>query len=72
MKSGATVYSSVQPSDVKVLQDLGDVVILTGSARIKVSSQEKQMDFGVRFADAYAKRNGRWPMVVWQSTRLPD
>ena len=71
MKSGATVYSSVQPSDVKA-QDLGDVVILTGSARIKVASQGKQMDFRVRFTDAYAKRNGRWQMVVWQSTRLPD
>ena len=71
MKSGATVYSSVQPSDLKA-QDLGDVVILTGSARIKVASQGKQMDFRVRFTDAYAKRNGRWQMVVWQSTRLPD
>ena len=71
MKSGATVYSSVQPSDVRA-QDLGDVVILTGVAQIKVSSQGKQLEFGVRFTDAYAKRNGRWQMVVWQSTRLPD
>jgi hypothetical protein len=30
------------------------------------------MDFGVRFTNAYPKRNGRWQMVVWQSTRLPD
>jgi hypothetical protein len=71
MKSGATVYSSVQPSEVKA-QDLGGVVILTGSAQIKVFSQGKQLDFGVRFTDAYAERNGRWQMVVWQSTRLPD
>jgi ketosteroid isomerase-like protein len=71
MKSGATVYSSLQPSDVRA-HDLGDVVILTGVARIKVSSQGKQLEFGVRFTDAYAKRNGRWQMVVWQSTRLPD
>ena len=71
MKSGATVYSSVQPSDVRA-QDLGDVVILTGVTQIKVSSQGKQLEFGVRFTDAYAKRNGRWQMVVWQSTRLPD
>jgi ketosteroid isomerase-like protein len=71
MKSGATVYTSVQPSDVKA-QDLGDVVILTGVAQIKVSSQGKQLEFGVRFTDAYVKRNGRWQMVVWQSTRLPD
>jgi len=71
MKSGATVYSSVEPSEVKA-QDFGDVVILTGRAQIKVSSQGKHLDFGVRFIDAYAKRNGRWQMVVWQSTRLPD
>lgn len=71
MKSGATVYSSVLPSDVKA-QDLGNVVILTGSAQIKVFSQGKQLDFRVRFTDAYAERNGRWQMVVWQSTRMPD
>ena len=71
MKSGATVYSSVEPSDVKA-QDLGDVVVLTGAARIRVASQGKELDFTVRFTDAYARRNGRWQMVVWQSTRLPD
>jgi hypothetical protein len=25
----------------------------------------------VRFTDVYARRNGRWQMVTWQSTRLP-
>jgi ketosteroid isomerase-like protein len=71
MKSGATVYSAVEPSDVRA-QDLGDVVVLTGAARIRVASQGKQLDFAVRFTDAYARRDGRWQMVVWQSTRLPD
>jgi hypothetical protein len=71
MKSGATVYSSVEPSDVKA-QDLGEVVVLTGAARIRVASQGKQLDFAVRFTDAYARRDGRWQMIVWQSTRLPD
>jgi len=71
MKSGATVYSSIEPSDVKA-QDLGDAVVLTGAAWIKVVSKGKELDFGVRFTDAYAKRNGRWQMVVWQSTRLPE
>jgi hypothetical protein len=71
MKSGATVYSSIEPSDVRA-QDLGDAVVLTGVAWIKVVSKGKDLDFGVRFTDAYAKRSGRWQMVVWQSTRLPD
>ena len=70
MQSGATVYSSIEPSEVKA-QDFGDTVVLTGVAWIKVVSQGKQLDVGVRFTDAYAKRAGRWQMVVWQSTRLP-
>ncbi len=71
MKSGATVYSSIEPSEVRA-QDLGDAVVLTGVAWVKVISNGRQLDFGVRFTDAYAKRSGRWQMVVWQSTRLPD
>jgi len=71
MKSGATVYSAVEPSQVRA-QDLGDAVILTGVARIKVSANGKDLDFRVRFTDAYAKRSGRWQMVTWQSARLPD
>jgi hypothetical protein len=71
MKSGATVYSAADPSEVWA-QDLGDAVILTGVAQIKVSSNGKDLDFRVRFTDAYAKRSGRWQMVVSQSTRLPD
>ena len=37
MESGATVYTAVEPSDVKA-QDLGDAVVLTGSCRISVTS----------------------------------
>jgi ketosteroid isomerase-like protein len=71
MQSGATVYSSVEPSDV-VAQDCGDAVVLTGVARISVSSGGKPMKFGVRFTDVYAKRGGQWQMVTWQSTKLPE
>lgn len=70
MKSGATVYTSVEASDVKA-QDLGDTVVLTGVAQIKVVSGGKPNAFGVRFTDVYAKRDGRWQMVTWQSTKLP-
>ena len=62
---------SVEPSEVKA-QDLGDTVVLTGIAKIKVESNGKPNAFGVRFTDVYAKRNGRWQMVAWQSTKLPE
>ena len=70
MQSGSTVYTSVEPSDVKG-QDLGDAVVLTGVARIEVNSGGNAMAFGVRFTDVYAKRGGKWQMVAWQSTKLP-
>ena len=71
MESGATVYTSVEPSDVKA-QDLGDCVVLTGSCRISVVSGGRPNNFGVRFTDVYANKGGRWQMVAWQSTRLPE
>ncbi len=71
MESGKTVYSSMVPSEVKA-QDCGDAVVLTGVARIGVNSGGNAMNFGVRFTDVYANKGGRWQMVTWQSTRLPD
>jgi ketosteroid isomerase-like protein len=71
MASGATVYTGAEPADVNA-QDLGDVVVLTGTAQMKVVSSGTPNAFGIRFVDVYAKRDGRWQMVTWQSTRLPE
>jgi ketosteroid isomerase-like protein len=71
MQSGATVYTSVAPSDVQA-QEYGDTVVLTGSCRIGVNSGGNAMNFGVRFTDVYVNKGGRWQMVAWQSTRTPD
>jgi hypothetical protein len=71
MQSGATVYNAVEPSDVKA-QDLGSAVVLTGVARIRVTSGGTPNAFAVRFTDVYADRGGKWQMVTWQSTRLAD
>ena len=71
MESGATVYTAVEPSDVKA-QDLGEAVVLTGVARISVMSRGNPNTFSVRFTDVYANKGGQWQMVTWQSTRLPE
>ena len=56
MESGATVYTAVEPSDVKA-QDLGDTVVLTGSCRISVMSGGRPNS--LRSADAGLGRSGR-------------
>jgi ketosteroid isomerase-like protein len=71
MESGATVYTAVEPSRV-VAQDLGTAVVLTGAARISVTSNGNPINFGVRFTDVYVNKGGEWQMVAWQSTRLPE
>lgn len=71
MESGATVYTSVVPSNVEAL-DLGDAVVLTGNAQISVMSNGEPRSFGVRFTDVYQNQNGTWRMVAWQSTKTPD
>jgi ketosteroid isomerase-like protein len=71
MENGSTVYTSVVPSDVKA-QDLGDTVVLTGVCRISVNAGGKPNSFGVRFTDVYANKGGKWQMVTWQSTKLPE
>jgi ketosteroid isomerase-like protein len=71
MESGATVYTAVEPSGV-VAQDLGTAVVLTGAARISVTSRGNPINFGVRFTDVYVNKGGEWQMVAWQSTRLPE
>ena len=71
MESGATVYTAVEPSNVKA-QDLGDTVVLTGNAQIGVNSGGRAMSFGVRFTDVWSNKGGQWQMVAWQSTRTPE
>ena len=52
MQSGATVYNAVEPSEVKA-QDLGSAVVLTGVARIRVTSGGNPNAFAVRFSVLY-------------------
>ena len=71
MQAGTTVYTSLEASDV-VAQDLGDAVVLTGLARVGVTSSGRPITFGIRFVNVYARRGDQWQMVTWQSTRTPD
>jgi len=71
IESGSTVYTSIEPSEVKA-QDLGNAVVLTGVAAISVNSGGKPNSFRVQFTDVYENQNGTWRMVTWQSTKLPE
>jgi ketosteroid isomerase-like protein len=71
LKSGERKYQMIEPQDVKV-RLYGDAAIVTGRARLKTISKGQEFNFQVQFTDVYAKKKGRWQMVAWQSSRLPE
>jgi hypothetical protein len=46
-------------------------VVINGKLNIRAESGGKVTEFQGIYTDVYAKRNGRWQMVSWQSTRVP-
>jgi hypothetical protein len=71
LRSGELKYESISPDDVKVRIHKAAAVV-AGHARMKVKSRGQTQSFSIRFLDVYARRNDRWQMVAWQSTRVPE
>ena len=46
-------------------------VLINGKMSARVQTGGKVSEFQGTYMDVYAKRNGRWQLVSWQSTRLP-
>ena len=71
IKSGQLKYESFGPEDFRV-RVYGPAAVITGIARVKVQVGGQPLSFRLRFTDVYVKRDGRWQMVAWQATRLPE
>lgn len=69
LKSGDLRYEAIDREDLTV-RSYGETAVFTGRATLRVKSKGQENRFLVRFIDVYVKRNGRWQMVAWQSTRL--
>lgn len=69
IKSGAIRYQTFNRDDVSV-RTYESAAVVTGTAKVKVTSGGQEQAFLIRFVDVYVKRKGSWQMVAWQSTRL--
>ena len=69
--SGTIRYRSIEPLDVRT-RLYGDTAVLTGLARMQVTSGGKDLDLKVRFTSVYLREEGRWRLAVWQSTRAAE
>ena len=71
LESGELNYTSAITNDV-VVRTYETSAVVTGTASMKVESQEKEYSLRISFIDVYVKKNGSWQMVAWQSTRIPE
>ena len=58
----------VQQREFRVL---GDVVLVNGDLRIDVEVKGTRKTVLSRYLQVWARRNGAWQMVSWQSTPVP-
>ena len=70
LRSGEMKYEAMDHEDVQV-RVYGDTAVLRGRSRVKLKSKGEDRNFPLRFTLVYAKQEGQWRMVAWQSTRLP-
>ncbi|MES2731913.1 MAG: nuclear transport factor 2 family protein [Bacteroidota bacterium] len=71
ISSKKTEYKSIQPESVQI-REYGTTAVVNGQARVHVFMNGQELKLLLRYTDVYVKRKGRWQMVAWQSTRLPD
>jgi len=72
IQSGDLNYLAMKHSNLDA-RVYGDVAVLTGRSAVKVKSPHTEnqiVDLDLRFLNVYAKRNGQWQQLAWQSTRI--
>jgi ketosteroid isomerase-like protein len=71
LRTGRQKYFAIAPEDTAV-RVFGDTAVSTGQSAMHVSAGGQESRFRIRFTDVWVRRGGRWQMVAWQSTRLPE
>ncbi len=68
LRSGELIYHSFSSRDLKI-QPLGTAVVVTGQAAVKARAKGQELDVSLLYLEVYVKRDGRWQLAAWQSTR---
>ena len=62
-------YESITPSGVQV-RVYNNTAIVAGRATVHIKAHGEKESFEICYLDVYAKQEGRWQMVAWQSSRI--
>lgn len=70
IRSGRIRYRAIEVLELRP-RIVGDAVVINGSVLIDGVIGGQPRSLRIAFTDVYARRNGRWQLIAWQSTRLP-
>lgn len=66
--TGRIVYDSVAPGEMRH-RVFGDAAVGNGRVRVRVRMNGQSIGVDLLFTTVHVRRNGRWQLVAWQSTR---
>jgi ketosteroid isomerase-like protein len=70
VRAGVLRYHALEVVERQVRR-FGDIAIVTGVVRLRATNRGEALDVRLRFTDTYARRDARYRLVAWQSTRIP-
>ena len=70
LASGKTRYTRFESTEQKA-RLYGEIVLINGRGNVTVIADGKENSYELIYTDAFVKRDGRYQMIAWQSTRVP-
>ena len=71
IRTGRLKYKSYDRKDAAVAL-YGETAVVTGKAFVVVVREGADVPIRLQFTNVWVKRAGKWRMVAWHSTRLPE
>jgi hypothetical protein len=71
LTSGRSKYTGIDYEERKFTFPAPGVALMTGRARVQVTSAKGQMDAVLSFLAVWREENGKWRFLAWQSCKVP-
>lgn len=69
IREGEIQYHSLTSEGAKV-SFYGGAAVVTGKVLIKANNKGQELSVQLLYLEVFAKQDGRWQLVAWESTRL--
>jgi ketosteroid isomerase-like protein len=71
LRSGRSRYLTMDMSEVRV-RSLGETALINAKFNARVKVGDGEVNPQGRVLAVYAKRDGRWQLIAWESTSVPN